>query len=330
MSNQVLWEDDIKRGLDTDVLLNDAGKLFCEKGYSNTSLKDIAITLGISEKELGKIYKSKEDIYNDVLVYMANFELLLIDCDDVQKMLLAIVDELKNCVVTGNLKAEFISSLITAKDIPQSAKETLRRLVKESKLYDAVGAAQLQGKICKGNTIEVIIRFMMASFELIRGYVEGGIKIPENKWFLDILKYNDDVNVLADKELIKRQASVIAAFVSDFNSILFVDLDDDSVEVYEAQGEEDGWLQAATQRGFEEFKRRLCDKYILPNDRDWFMDKLSNDNIKKHLDEEPVYCINHKVLIRGETVDFQTKIVLDPMYAYGNKILYGGHRVYQK
>ncbi|MBR6003234.1 MAG: hypothetical protein IK068_00760 [Lachnospiraceae bacterium] len=330
MSNQFMWEDDNKRGLDTDVLVSCAGKLFCEKGYTNTSLKDIAIAYGITEKELGKLYKSKEDVYIDVLISMVNLELLLIECDDVQKMLIAVVDELKACVKANNLKADFISALITAKDVPNKAREALRTAIQESKLYDAVGAAQLQGKICKGNTLDVILRFMMASFELIKGYTEGGMKVPESKWFLDIVQYCDDVNVLADKELIKRQASVISAFVSDFNTILFVDLDDDSTEVYQTEGEDDGWVQAAAGRGFEEFKIRLCDKYILPSDRDWFMENISTENIKRHLDEEPVYCINHKVLMHGEPVDYQTKIVLDPMYAYGNKILFGGHRVYQK
>lgn len=54
-------------------ILNGALSVFSKKGYDKTAITDIAKEIGISQGLCYRYYKSKEEIYNEVLEQYANF-----------------------------------------------------------------------------------------------------------------------------------------------------------------------------------------------------------------------------------------------------------------
>ena len=50
-----------------EEIKKEAFKLFAEKGYEGTTTQDIAETVGLKKQSLYSHYKSKEDIYNEIL-----------------------------------------------------------------------------------------------------------------------------------------------------------------------------------------------------------------------------------------------------------------------
>ena len=133
---------------------------------------------------------------------------------------------------------------------------------------------------------------------------------------------------ISDKELIKRQESVIAAFASDFHTILFVDLDTNGIEVYQTNGDNDDWVFETAKLGFEEYKKRFSEKYIPLVERDQFMSDFSTKSITNKLEDDPIFYVDHNLLKRGKVFRYQTKVVLDPVCTSGNRILIGSHRTY--
>ena len=55
-----------------DIILSTSAKLFRERGYSATSMRDIANAVGIKAASLYNHISSKQDILKDLLMHIAN------------------------------------------------------------------------------------------------------------------------------------------------------------------------------------------------------------------------------------------------------------------
>lgn len=249
-------------------------------------------------------------------------------CSDIHEMLVAALEEIKLAIRENNELFRFLTSYYYDSDFPDGKKRIIREQAKESRFYKALSKAQLQNKIKSGNVFRLMSVFIQSSFDIMRAYYRAEMAFPSNELFLNIIGYDDDDIRTNDRDIVKQQNSVITAFASDYNSILFVDLDNDEIDVYQAIGDNDAWIINAAQRGYNSYRERFAERFLYPEDKAWFLEQTTRENIISRLNEDPVFYIDHKIMKRGQPVSYQTKIVLDPMWASGNRILIGGHRIF--
>lgn len=306
-----------------ESLLMTAAGVFARKGYMNTSIKDIAEENGMSPFLLQAKYPTTESIYKAVLLYIFDPEYYFSDCADLLEMLVVIIEELKFAVKSEDGRAAFISSLIHD-DIPESVIDALKAAIRSSKLYPEFIYSMSMEQVIPGEVYEILRRFVVSSFEILEGFKTGKMAFPDNEFFLNIIQYSEDNDFMTDKALIKQQNSIIAAFASDYQGILFVDLDTDKIDVYHACGEYDNWILNMATRGFEEYKRKFLERFVFAEDKELFKQELDSERLKEKLEEEPVIYVDFRVLKDGEPVKYRAQIAIDPMYSFGNRILIGG------
>ena len=318
------------KGMDVGYIEKIATDVFLTKGYSGTSLKDIAKEADVSENQIEKQFGTKEALFTELVIKNTNVDSVVECCTTVLEMFVALVDEIKREVLADDTKTAFLDMIIHSRDIPKDTKEAYLERMKESRLYKYVDSARLHGVIIGSDTMGIIRLFLRSTFSILKTYKEAGIEWPNNSWFLNMLHFDDDEETQNLEELVKKQKSVIAAFASEFQSILFVDLDTDYIEVYQANGDNDSWIVNTATKGYDEFRRRFASRFLFPEDQEWFIKETDSENIMTRLMEDPVLYIDHRIISKGEPYFYQTIIVLDPMYSYGNRVLVGGHRIYKE
>lgn len=318
------------KGVDVDYIEKIATDVFSTKGYTGTSLKDIAKEANISENQLERLFGTKEEFFTRLVIKHTDVDSITECCGTVLEMFVALVDDIKNEVINDTSRAAFLEMIIHSRENPQLCKDKYIETLKASRFYKAVDNARIHGIIVGTDTMGIIRLFLKSSFSILQSYKMAGLKIPNNSWFLSMLHFDEDESPQTLEDLVKKQNSVIAAFASEFQSILFVDLDSDGIEVYQANGDNDSWIVSTANKGYVEFRRRFAERFLFPEDREWFLNETDSENIKNRLMDDPVLYIDHRIISKGEPYFYQTIIVLDPMYSYGNRVLVGGHRVYKK
>lgn len=261
---------------------------------------------------------------------MLDLDSILAGCKDISDMLVSLIEELKASVKESNELSRLLYSVFYDKYYPNEYKIALARRAKGSQFYASLQRAQLQNKVRKGDTFEVMVRFILSVFDIMRGCERSRVAFPANEFFLALINFSDDEIRARDRDIVKQQNSIITAFAADFHSILFVDLDRDTIDVYQAMGENDSWIMDTAEYGYEYYREKFAEKFIFSEDRDWFLAQTSPENIIRMLKDDPVFYIDHRIMKHGEPCPYQTQIVLDPMYSFGNKVLICGHSLYEE
>lgn len=252
----------------------------------------------------------------------------LYGCKDISDMLVGLIEELKVSVKEKNKLVGLLYSIFYDKYYPNEYKVVLAHKFKASSFYASLERAQLSNKIRRGNTFEIALRFILSAFDIMRACVRADIPYPTNDFFLALIHFSDDEIRVMDRDIVKQQNSIISAFASDYHSILFVDLDKDTVDVYQALGDNDTWIMDTAEYGFDYYRTKFAEKFICKEDIKWFLNQTTPQNIISMLKEDPVFYIDHRIISNGRQYPYQTKIVLDPFCSFGNRVLIGGHRIY--
>jgi len=309
-------------------ILKAAMKVFADVGYANTTLEIIAKEINAPVSVVEAAFPDKSLIYKAIFPCIIDYEGLFADCTDPLEVLVVIVEEVKESISKKDRRAKFLYRYFALNEIPVDLRNSIRNEVDSSDFYVKLKILAASSRVETANPYELLEKLVISTSEILKGYFDAGLDFPDNDFFMNIIGYRDEVGAFSDKDLIRQQSSVIAAFASDFQSILFVDLDTDKIEVYQASGEHDNWIVSTAKQGFEEYKHRFADRFLLPEDREWFLREMAAETIKNKLEDEPVIYVDHYVLKHGEPLKYQTKVVLDPMESRGNKVLIGGHRIY--
>ncbi|MCR4679838.1 MAG: TetR family transcriptional regulator [Lachnospiraceae bacterium] len=299
---------------------------FAEKGFLGASLKNIAAKSEVSEKQLLTAFGSKEELLErliEELIENATED----NSNSSLQVLAGIVDSMKHEIELKTRKAAFIGMLFYDQTIPADVRQDCVECFENTRAFECFARDCGKGLIKCENSAESLVDFFQAVFNIVKGHTLAGVEPPSTEWLLGLLfKKIDDVK---DKEdaIIKRQNSVIATFASDFDSILFVDLDTGKMDVYQANGANDQWIIDSARKGYNEYRKNFAKTFLFPEDAEWFLKETEPQSIMNRFDEDPVLFIDHRVNYKGRTVFYQTIIALDPMYSYGNRILIGGHKV---
>ncbi len=299
---------------------------FAEKGFSGASLKNIAGMAEVTEKQLLNAFGSKEELLTELIEEIID-RASQIETNSSLQMLACIVDSIIHEIEIGSRKAGFIEMLFTDRTIPKDVVDKCEDCLAHTRIYDRFERDRLKGLIKCDDTGASLIMFFKSVYNIVKGYVTAGIKPPSTDWLMGLLYKKTDEPKTASEALIKKQNSVITTFASDFDSILFADLDTGKMEVYQANGPSDRWIAEMAAKGYDEYRKGFADIFLYPEDVEWFLTETESSNILKRFDEDPVLYIDHRVISRGRPFFYQTIIALDPYSAHDNKILIGGHKI---
>ncbi|MBR5762300.1 MAG: TetR family transcriptional regulator [Lachnospiraceae bacterium] len=299
---------------------------FAEKGFLSASLKNIAAKAEVSEKQLLTAFGSKEELLErliEELIENATSK----ETNSSLEMLASIVDSMKHEIELDTRKASFIGMLFYDQTIPADVKQTCVECFENTRAYECFARDCGKGLIKCDDSADSLVNFFQAVFNIVKGYAVAGVEPPATEWLLALLFKKIDDTKDNEDAIIKRQNSVIATFASDFDSILFVDLDTGKMDVYQANGANDQWIMDSAGKGYNEYRKNFAKTFLFPEDAEWFLKETEPQSIMNRFDEDPVLFIDHRVNYKGRTVFYQTIIALDPMYSYGNRILIGGHKI---
>lgn len=328
MLNISSFNNGTTKGKVNTYLYNSAVDVFVSEGYTNTTFTKISASSGFSENLISAGFEDKAVLLEELVSYYLDVDAAFDGCNGILEMLVSLIEEIKSGLKNKNRAILLLDMVLNDRDIPDEVKSNLYDMYMSSRFYSLFTCAQSTGVVLQGNPVETVVSFVRSLIYLVKGFNEAGLKMPDNEFFLDILKYDDEDNRTEEPDIVKQQSSVIAAFAPDIQKIFFADLDENSAALYRSGDSDELWLEEAAACGFEEFRKILCDKYIYQEDRDKFLKETNPKNIVSRLTEDPVFYLTFRVIGKDNPVYYQLRVVLDPMYSYGNKILIGCQRLY--
>lgn len=328
MLNTFLLGNGTQRDNGKSGILFTAYKAFAEDGFSKTNLSDIAEKSDMSLNNLTSLFQNKDALYKELIIDLVDIDKITKGCEDVLEKLVALIEDLEGLICEDYSKARFLEGFLYDSSVPAEIKECVLNKIKKTDFYNSFKKGQTEGKILKGETIDILVMFFKVIFKMMMSFKEAGVSFPDNEWFLNVIFYPEDLKAPENTDATKRMNAIIEAFLGEYNSIIFADLDTGTMDVYQAVGENDNWIGNVAKRGYDEYRENFCDKFIFPEDREWFLKETERKNVISKLEKDPVLYIDHRIVKHGLPVSYQTIIVIDPTASRGNKVIIGGTRTY--
>ena len=181
----------------------------------------------------------------------------------------------------------------------------------------------------EGDSISIEYRVRHADGEIL--HVMGNIKVLMENGELIYQRFLLDITAqkLQAKKKEMRQLELIHALGIDYNLVCFFDLDagiGNTVRNDDNNGHE--FDPAFNQNmSLKESMDIYIQKYVHEDDKEMLRQILSEDKIKKELEEKKSYYINYRIHKGGEMKYFQTKIVRAGTWGESHGIVLGCHSV---
>lgn len=171
--------------------------LFIQKGYSGTTIKDIAGAVGMSDGLLFHYFASKEELYLALVALGIEGPMSSVQPTDLEPLefFRATVER-----ILGYIRSEpFVAKMFIlmhqayfSADVPATVKELLKEFDVYSPTADIIRAGQAQGTIRAGDPIALSIAYWSA----IQGIAETlamntQMPCPEGEWITDIVRRKD-------------------------------------------------------------------------------------------------------------------------------------------
>ena len=185
-----------KRRIDTDeTILKAARDLFGQKGYTGTSLTDIAAASGVSQGLVSQRFESKEKLLTAAFKGV-NQGTVLYDTQnvnqgtvlsDVKEQLCAVVASLIKLASKDSALFAFFCTVYTAQDIPAVCTDCAEDAFMKTALAASMKTAQKEGMLPKADSWALFRHFMKNALSVIQGCRALGTEIPRPAYFLEIL-----------------------------------------------------------------------------------------------------------------------------------------------
>lgn len=125
-----------------------------------------------------------------------------------------------------------------------------------------------------------------------------------------------------------RQRAVFNALNDDFYALSIVDIDTDETLDYKTGNLFDDLLpQKGNLLDYDGHVIQFANQVVHPDDREHYISSMNKKVVLAELEEKPAYYINYRVIINGDILYCQTKIVKDTISGTGNNIIIGVHNM---
>lgn len=181
-----------------ELILKEALKQFSDKGLFATKIKDIAEGVGMAQGLLYNYYKSKEEIYTELvdnaLDKMNDAMEMLEAMEDAphEKIRKSIIQLLKTIEESEefNQTCRFIAQATNSSAIPQEARKSIE--LKRDKPYESISSiikqGQLEGTIVEGDPYQLAVLFWTSinGLAIYKATREGNPTIPQAEILIKI------------------------------------------------------------------------------------------------------------------------------------------------
>lgn len=160
-------------------------KIFTRKGFAAAKMSDIANEVGISYGLVYHYYKSKEEVYTELIEYAVNsIGKVIVETqrrvekpvEQIRQIALRVFNSVEHKKASGYYYVLVINA-ITCKAIPASTSKIINQSIERLKLLsDIIAKGQQTGEIREGDPMELAITCFSAVIGLASLKVSGTIK----------------------------------------------------------------------------------------------------------------------------------------------------------
>lgn len=220
-------------------LLEAAAVEFGAKGYSETKISDIAARAGLTQGLVTQRFQTKENLF--LLVLNSEIEkcsktlivkakelnpsaniISLVWSFSLKDSLLAIIHTIKEEAQNGSSTFDFACEMVNPKDVPESAKEIVRKSLRGvvGKIFiNQIAKGSKENKIMKGDPESLIVMFVRSCLSLTRCCMETGLEMPGDDMYLRLIGYKT-TEISAEDQ----RRAVAASLSNDFDYVVYIDM----------------------------------------------------------------------------------------------------------
>ena len=185
-----------QKRIETDEkILKAAISTIGKKGYTASTIRDIAKAAGVTSGLIMQRFESKENLVIQALCVTNQTwsDSYMPDDMTAYEMLTHIINDAKHMCEYDTEGFDFIYTMCSSADIPDSVYKLQKEIFYEQGMYRALKNAQDAGNLPEGDLAYMYNIFTCNSLRLIRDYKRSGLKMPKDENFLSIIQYKDYV-----------------------------------------------------------------------------------------------------------------------------------------
>lgn len=164
-----------------------------QKGYTASSIRDIAKEAGVTPGLIMQRFESKENLALQALYATSEVwkELIIPDSMTAYDMLKRIIYDAKNMYENDQESFDYIYIMLISTDTPEAVRNLQKEIFFERGLYNVLKKAQEAGNLPEGDLTVMYNIFICNALRLIRDYKSAGLKMPKDENFLALIQYRD-------------------------------------------------------------------------------------------------------------------------------------------
>lgn len=307
----ILNQKEIKKNSSNQKILDAALETFAMKGFSLTTLSDVAkisgVTQGLVSQRFNKITLF-DMVMQRELDYIKNG---LSDCNNVFELLLKIIKAAKVSDSKMDIHHKFLVTTLTSKDIPEECMKKIYSYIESSEIINLVKDAINDGVVIPDfDPNYAIIRFIKSTFEITDCYKKVNLPPPENSVFLRLILTKKYYEQEVERE--KERFGVIASINSDFDYIGSINRFTGEANTYRLSSFAKSLLgDMDMDKMSPEVYFTLMGSMIVPEDLKYFIEATEIERVFGALEKYPNYIIDFRLMLNGEQVYYQLKCVID-------------------
>ena len=299
---------------------------FAENGFSRTLLSNVAHRAGYSNGMITQRFGGKENLYNEVFInvcrnYLNNFS----ENESADKMLLRIVDDIKQGAQNRIPEFVFVADYLSSRDSPVNGFDIIKPYLEESAFTDVIKKAISEsGTNNEEDPFDMIRIFIISSINLAKSFVKADLELPPSESFLTLLrptKRRTEIDLL-NARLADQLTGQIS---SEFDGVFLVNLDLQRTVVARIGGiynsaNNDRLRDHST--SFDERTRRFADDFIAEEDRQRYIDFMNRERLLRLFGKEKRISIRYRVC-NPTIMEYQTVIRFGEVNDTGHWITVG-------
>lgn len=98
-------------------------------------------------------------------------------------------------------------------------------------------------------------------------------------------------------------------FSPDCNCIMSVNFETQEILCHFAAGTYENWIRETTAKGYNKLRMIFAERFLYPEDREWFLDATSTVSISEHFTEEREFELHMRVCVGGMHIYYQMRFL---------------------
>lgn len=297
----------IKRIESDNYILDAAIRVFGKKGYSNTSLTDIAKEAGVTQGLISQRFSGKLSILDAVFGRIPTDTLVIPkENPTIEDAFDTVIDKLVGVYDANPEWFAFLRMAYNASDVPDEFFESQKRRFIRSEFYTVMLQAQEEGLVPEGDPFECFMIFYQNAFNLIATARRYKMNLPEKDAFYSIVL----LERLKQEQLrkIKRFDTYIETMTANFDLLCRVDAQLNKYEIIKKVPNNP--ILDAMKEGvpFYEYLDNLVNKDVVEEDKERVKTALSTEAIDRVLDNNILDVLVFRVNLNGVPTFHQLRI----------------------